>query len=578
MLLVDARRLTGPNLLSRLPLVVVELSLDPPDVLAHVREVYLAELGRMRAALGYPPDVNAIVRRHRGGAVIAYDAPLDVMLPLTEMSEWAALSTCEILASRAPLPLEPKRAEIEAMLARDRSPEMLELAAEAKLRDLPFLWDDSEVSVGTGAGSDMASWPRTALPKVADVPWDTLKRIPIALVTGTNGKTTSSRLLARIVREAGFKVGFSSSDAIVVGTTVVDQGDYTGPAAARAILRHKDVDFAVLETARGGILRRGLAMDDCDAALITNVSEDHTGGYGIDDLAAMTHVKAVPVKAVRPGGTIVLNAHDPKLVSLATTLDLKAGAADRNLVFFADLDRGTDDTSARDVITRHRRAGGSVVIAENGAIVSMKGDAKTKIADVASIPLTFGGAARYNVENVLGAVAMAQALSIPQDAIARGLAGFDASENPGRGEIVESRGVRVMLDFGHNPQGLRAVMTLAESLRRNNGRLYVVAGSAGDRTNHEVNEMCRTIAAAKPRRVYVRELRGYMRGRLPGEMSAIFRRSLSEFGVADDDIVMADSEVDALRRVLDEATPDDFVLVLVHLDREPVLALFRERG
>lgn len=567
MLLVDARRLTGPNLLSRLPLVVVELSLDPPDVLDHVREVYLQELGRMRSALGFPSEVTPIVRRHRGGAVIAYEAPLDVMLPLTEMSEWAALSACEVLASRAPLSIEPKRSEVEAMLERDRSPEMLELLAEAKLRDLPFLWDDEVVSIGGGASS--RSWPRTALPQVADVPWGTLQKIPVALVTGTNGKTTSSRLLARIAREAGFRVGASSSDAITIGGLVIDRGDWTGPAAARTVLRHEDVDFAVLETARGGILRRGLAIDTCDAALITNVSEDHTGGYGIDDLAAMTHVKGVTVRAVRPDGTIVLNAHDPKLVSLSTTLD-----PGRNIVFFVDLERGRDDTSARDVLRRHRAAGGSAVVADDGAIVSIEGDTATKITDIESIPLTFGGAARYNVENVLGVVAMAQALGIPKEAIVAGLKGFGLRENPGRGELVEHRGVRVMLDFGHNPQGLRAVMTLAESLRNGKGDLYVVAGSAGDRTNREVGEMCRTMAEAKPRRIFVRELAGYMRGRLPGEMSAVFRRSLAALGFPERDVVMTDSEVDALRRIFAEAKPDDFVLVMVHLEREAVHAFF----
>ena len=121
MLLVDARRLTGPNLLSRSPLVVVELGLDPPDVLDHVRDTYAQELGRMRSSLGFAPDVRTIVRPHKGGAVVAYEAPLDVMLPCTEMSEWAALSTLEILASRSPLPLEPKRAEIEAMRWRSKS-------------------------------------------------------------------------------------------------------------------------------------------------------------------------------------------------------------------------------------------------------------------------------------------------------------------------------------------------------------------------------------------------------------------------------------------------------------------------
>src|SRR5690606_22265348 len=150
------------------------------------------------------------------------------------------------------------------------------LAAEAKERGVPLLWDDSEVSLGAGARS--ATFARSAIPDVADVEWSSLGTIPIALVTGTNGKTTTTRLLARIAREAGLRPGATSSDCITVGDEVIEQGDWTGPAAARTVLRRKDVDVALLETARGGLLRRGLAMDSCDVALVTNVSEDHTGG------------------------------------------------------------------------------------------------------------------------------------------------------------------------------------------------------------------------------------------------------------------------------------------------------------
>ena len=172
------------------------------------------------------------------------------------------------------------------------------------------------------------------------MPWDSAGRIPVALITGTNGKTTTTRLLARVAREAGKKVGMSSSDTVTIGTNVIEQGDWTGPAAARIVLRSHEVDFAVLETARGGILRRGLAVDEADAAIITNVSEDHSG-YGIDDLDQMAQVKAVTVRAVKKGGTVVLNAHDRRLVALIPSL-----AAEVTL--FADLDR--EDAGAREAI------------------------------------------------------------------------------------------------------------------------------------------------------------------------------------------------------------------------------------
>jgi cyanophycin synthetase len=537
MLLVDARRLTGPNLLAWEPLVVVELALDVPDLLEHARDVYLHELARIRTAVGFAPEVRAIVRPHRGGAVIAYPAPIDVMLACTEMSEWAALSACEVLGHRLPLGIERARADVEALLERDRSPRLLEIEAEARKRGVPFLWDDDRVSIGCGPSCIV--WPRGELPDPSTIPWEGVSTIPIAMVTGTNGKTTTVRLLSRMAREAGLRVGTSSSDGVVVGTETLETGDWTGPAAARLVLRRRDVDIAVLETARGGLLRRGLATDRCDVAVITNVSQDHTGGYGIDDLHAMTNVKAIIARAAK---TAVLNARDPKLVALSTSLPAKT-------VFFAD----ADDASL--LVAPRARAEGGTLYVDGEAVMPL-----------AEIPITFGGAARYVVENVVGAVLAATELGLPRDAIVRALRNFDATENPGRGVIIEKRGVRVMLDFGHNPAGVRAVLDLVTRIR-GNGRLIVIAGSAGDRSNDEIAEMARSIAKAKPDRVLVRDLPEYLRGRLPGEVPALFRHLLAGYGAE-----VAASEVDALSRVFDDARPGDFALLLVHLDRDAVAA------
>ncbi len=561
MQLIDARRLTGPNILSRLPQVVVELALDAEELPPAV-EAYRSELARIRGALGIAGDVALTVREHRGGALLAYDAPIDVMLAHAEMSEWAALSACELVAGRPELALDPKRGQIRALLERDRSPRLLALRAEAERRGLPLLWDDDLVSIGAGVGS--ASWPRASLPDPSDVDFDSLASIPVALVTGTNGKTTSSRLLARIAREAGFRVGSSSSDEIAIGSEVIDSGDWTGPAAARTVLRRTDVDFAVLETARGGILRRGLAVTDCDAALITNVSDDHLGSCGIDDVDAMTRVKAVVAQAVRPRGTVVLGAHDPKLVALAPELR-------GNVVFFANLDR--PDPAAQAVIAKQRAAGKGCVFAEAGVITAARaGDARA-VVRVDAVPITFGGAAGYNVENVAACVAMAQALGIADDAVVRGVCGFQVSDNPRRGELIERGGVRVLLDFGHNPDGIRAVMQLVSALREGrSGRLTVIAGTAGDRSEHDIEEVVKSILAANPDRVLLRDLHRYLRGREPGEVPRLFERALLAQGFPSARIATVHSEVDALRAFFEHATPGDFVVLLVHVEPSEVRA------
>lgn len=567
MRLVDARRLTGPNHLARAPLVIVEVALDPSESAEGARDAFRAELLRMRAAFGLPGDVTMLTRLHHGGAVFAYEAPVDTMLACAEMSEWAAESAAEVLASRPARSIEPKRAAIAEMLARDHNPALLALAAEARRRDVPLLWDDDVVSLGTGRRSQ--TFAKAEMPDVASVAWDTLGAIPTVLVTGTNGKTTSSRLLARIATEAGLCVGITSTDGITVGSELLEDGDWTGPAAARIVLRRADVDLAVLETARGGILRRGLAVDTCDAALITNVSDDHIGLYGIDDVSAMAEVKGVVANAVKPSGTAVLNARDPRLVALARDLACK-------VTFFADLEGpgAASVSAARAVIDEHRARGGRVVFTRAGDVVAVTGDDASSeeiVARVDELPITFSGAARYNVENVLGAVALAQALDLGWPAISGGLRAFGMSDNPGRGQVVVRDGVTVLLDFGHNPEGVRAVMQLVGSLR-GGGKLTVVTGSPGDRSDEEIVGVARILAEARPDRVYVRELGEYLRGRQAGDVPALYRRSFLELGLPAASFAVALSEVDALTRAFEDAKPGDVIAVLVHLELKEVQA------
>jgi UDP-N-acetylmuramyl tripeptide synthase len=575
---VDARRLTGPNHLAKHPLVMVELALAD-GLRDAARSLYLAELSRMRTALGFPAEVRGLVERpQRGGLVIAYVEPIDVMLACAEQSEWAAMSASEVLAGKPALALEPKRTEIEAILLRDRSPRLLALEAEAARRSLPFLWDDEAVSVGLGVRS--CTWPRGALPDVADVAdleWARLGAVPVTLVTGTNGKTTSTRWLGKVALEAGKHVGVASSDAISVAGEVLDAGDWTGPAAARTVLRRTDVDYAILETARGGILRRGLAVDRADVALLTNISDDHVGSYGIDDLAAMTHVKAVIAEAARGAGTVVLNAADPRLAALADAFE------GTRVVLFADLD-GAED--ARPTIERHRAKGGEVVVTSGGRLVRTRGPGRapraapateTELGTVATIPLAFGGAARFNVANALGVAAAAGALGLPDDAIRRALVSFTPKDNPRRTALAEKAGVRILLDFGHNADGVRAVMTLVNELRGPRpGRLIVCLGAAGDRTNRDLEETAQVLARVKPDRIVLRDLDHYLRGRAPGEVPEVFRRAFLARGVPDHAMTTAASEVDSLRIALDGAGRGDFVVLLVHLDHDEVAAFLGE--
>ena len=564
MRLIDPRRLTGPNLLDRRALALVDLGLEAGESPARVREVYLGQLATMREACGWSASVVAHQRGYRGGLLIGFSDPIDTLLASVEMAEWAALSACEVVAGREALPLEPKRAEIAGMIAAQRHPRLLDLQREAERRGLPFLWDDAQVSVGLGERS--RSWLRAEIPRVEQIAWAELGTIPVVLITGTNGKTTCVRLLARCAKEDGFRVGATSTDGVAIDGALVETGDMAGPIAARQVLRNRAIDYAVLETARGGIMRRGLAVEAADGALITNVSSDHLGDYGIDDVPSMAEVKGVVGQVVRTPGRVVLNARDPNLVA-------RAARYPAPVVFFSS------DPEA-DALRAHRARGGECWVARDGWLVRELGDQREPWLRVDEVPLTYGGTAVHNVDNALAVAALASGTGIGREAIERALRGFhNREDNPRRGNVAEVGGVHVLLDFGHNPEGVRAALAFTRRLQGTRpGRLAVITGHAGDRTEEDIAGVAAMVGAAQPDLVLVRDIEGYLRGRAEGEVPARFRQHLLDLGMPESAVRLAASEAAALRAALDWARPGDAIALLVYLDVEGDAALLSERG
>jgi UDP-N-acetylmuramyl tripeptide synthase len=339
----------------------------------------------------------------------------------------------------------------------------------------------------------------------------------------------------------GRATGVASTDAVTLRGLTVELGDYTGPDAARMVLRHPEVELAVLETARGGILRRGLALDGVDAALVTNVSDDHLGLYGIDDVETMAQVKAVIGHAVRPGGHVVLNGDDARLTAIT---------------FAAQ-------------VTRFSTAGAAAWSAADGWI-ARRG---ARVLPVDEVPIAFGGAAPYNVANALGAAALAEALGVSQEAIVAGLRGFTADDNPGRGNLLDADGISVMLDFAHNPESVHAFLSLADRLR-GAGRLHVVAAQPGDRRDEAIVQVAREVAAIRPARVVLHDLLGYLRGRAAGEVPVLMRAELDRAGVAVEEVA---GEAPALERALAGASPGDLVVLFPLLDPPGVSAVLDAR-
>jgi cyanophycin synthetase len=370
-------------------------------------------------------------------------------------------------------------------------------------------------------------------------------RIPIITITGTNGKTTTARLAAHIARQAGKHVGLTTSDGIYIQNRLVQKGDTTGPASAAVVLRDPSVNFAVLETARGGLLRAGLGFDWSNAAVVTNIAEDHLGLRDIHNVEDLAHAKAVTVERVRPDGCAILNAEDAMTPLILEHVESR--------VAYFSLD------SAHQTFREHVDGGGMGATIEKGWVVVYDKGLHFALCEVADVPIAFDGYARFNVANALAAVLATYATGIHVTDIRSGIMSFfqSAFTTPGRVNFVEFRGFRVMIDYAHNPHGIAALCELVEALRR--GRLIAVLGIPGDRRDVDLRESARIVAQTFDR-VIVREDFN-RRGRAKGEVPAILRQALLAAGKKEDEIVMMLDEREALTLAVTEAQPGDLVVV-----------------
>jgi UDP-N-acetylmuramyl tripeptide synthase len=392
------------------------------------------------------------------------------------------------------------------------------------------------------------------LPDPRALDWDRFRDVPTALVTGTNGKTTTVRLATHILRAAGYTVGMSSTDYIAVDNQVVDRDDWSGPGGARNVLRRREVDAAILETARGGLLRRGLGVYTANAAAITNIGRDHLGDFGSRSLDELMDIKWIVSRAVRDRGTLILNADDRRLVSRARDYP-------GTLAWFS-LDPGNA------VVRSHTSGGGTAYILQDGELVRIDGEVREILCRAADIPITLNGAARHNTANALTAAALTAAMGVSTADIRRGLTTMTQAENPGRGNVFDFDGFKVIIDFAHNPQAIAALLDMAAAMQ---GRRKVLCfAQAGDRPDDLIRELARNAWEKGLDRVIVSELAHYYRGRSPGEVYGLIKDELLRCGAREDQIEHNDEEIESFDSALAWAQPGDLVIMLA-LERSPDL-------
>jgi UDP-N-acetylmuramyl tripeptide synthase len=397
-----------------------------------------------------------------------------------------------------------------------------------------------------------------ALPSVDEVPWQELRGIPTALVTGSNGKTTTVRLIAACARAHGWRAGYNCTDGVFLDDEALAQGDYSGPAGARMVLREPRAQAAILETARGGILRRGIAVSQADAAIITNVSADHFGEYGIDDLAGLADVKFAIASVLTPRGSLVLNADDAMLRARGETFVGKSAEYSRLGWFAQDADQAT--------LREHRSRGSATCGVRDGRLCLSDGGIDHDLGKVSDMPLSMGGVATYNIANMAGAALVAFRLGIAAATISTILGRFGArlEDNPGRMMRFDVGGVCVLIDYAHNAEGLRGFLKVADHLRSRGGRLGLLLGHAGNRTDSDIAELARVAVEFRPDLVVVKENEAQLRGRAAGEVPEIIRAELMRLGFAESSMRLRNSEIEAARCALDWSRPGDVLALPLH--------------
>jgi len=428
--------------------------------------------------------------------------------------------------------------------------------------------DDEMLTLGAGTGGE--DFALTALPEVAEVSWQRLHDIPLALVTGSNGKTTTVRLIAACAEACGWRpAAYCCTDGVFLGAQALTSGDYSGPAGARRVVRERSARAAIIETARGGILRRGIAVARAQVALVTNVSADHFGEYGIDDLSGLADAKLSVAGALSEGGMLVLNADDAELVSRAPALALRFGVSPPLAWFALDADLPA--------LCAHRSHGGATCGVRAGHLVLEQERARHDLGEVAAMPLTVSGSATYNISNLAGAALGAAALGIPPAIIAAVFAGFGTSiaDNFGRLMRFEREGVRMLVDYAHNPEGLRGLLKVAEHVRGRRGRLGLLLGHAGNRQDAELEALAAVAAEFHPSLIVVKENEAHLRGRPAGEVPRLIHAALLRAGMPQSALQLRMSELEAVRAALAWAQPGDVLALPVHsaAARSAVVAL-----
>lgn len=558
LVLDDYRRLTGPGLLWNHAGAVLDVLFHDFDT-STVIQCWRVQARRVLDAIGWH-DEQIIERIFTGGANLAISAPMDQLYSAIFATQTAWHFCAAELLGEQPGDFETMIGELKDVMVRESNPPLMALIEAAAEHGVDVLSDDDELSLGHGTGS--RTWSVTDLPTPNDVPWHDLHDVPVAMITGTNGKTTTTRLSAAIGKAAGLVAGLTSTDMVRVGDDILDHGDYSGPGGGRMLLRDQRLEIGYLEVARGGILRRGLPLRQARAALVTNVAADHLGQFGVNTVAELAVAKFAVHRTLASNGVLVLNADDDFVITEA--------ANTKAIIWWFSLDPSSPQIAAA------QQAGTPCAWFDGTALVFFDGTRQASVIDVNDIPVTLGGAARYNISNALGALCLSRAMGLNDDAIRTGLSEFqnNATDNPGRCNEFQINGARVFVDFAHNPHSISAVTGALGAIDAK--RRFVLIGHAGDRSDQDIRDATDSAFALNPNYVVAAENPEYLRGRELGDITALIHDQCLVRGLAEERVISATTPSEGVTKILEMLHPGDLALLLILSERGKILTMLEQ--
>ncbi len=565
--ILDSRRLTGANLFHAAAGAVLEVA---PSAATDERITSWREhVARLSRGLGWAP-CGSVARVRTESAQLFITAPLDGLMTATSLSELAWALAERGREAHPGLEAELHGAWIVERVRLHAVPALVNAAIAARVN---YCVDDEVASIGSGAGSK--SWRLEELS--ASIEATRAHDIPTVLVTGSNGKTTTTRLIAAMWRAAGVPTGWSCSDGVYVDVLpdvhVLDQGDFTGPAGARLILRDQRVRAAVLETARGGLLRRGLAASQAHVAVITNISADHFGEYGVASLEDLAEAKAIVAHAlVATRGVLVLNAMDAQLRALPA-MHVPPGV---RAVWFAVIDETVhaDTGNVLDRVHEGVQQHGLGALVEHDALRVALDGVWHDCGSIKQFPITYNATAAHNIANATASALAAVAAGVPVPHVLQALRTFGSShtDNPGRLMVRTLGGVTIVMDYAHNPDGMRALCATAAAMPAR--RRLLLLGQAGNRDDTQLRALSAAAWNATAfDHVIIKDMPDMLRGRAPAEVTDRLREGLLHAGAPAAVMETAESELAGVRAALRWAQAGDVLVLGIHADRARVLAL-----